>query len=116
MAIDYVVESQIEGNFYNDTENKERNLKWAWRNIKWKQIFDIIGFRIDGLYNNLINYWSLDQVNKIYVTLKILYNNPAMAVCCEEDLKTAEKMKPDILLLMKYFEKYVENKCVIIVF
>jgi hypothetical protein len=39
-----------------------------------------------------------------------------MAVCCEEDLKTAEKMKPDILLLMKYFEKYVENKCVIIVF
>jgi hypothetical protein len=116
MGVDFKVESTIHPDLYA-AEDANSYLKWAWRDIHWTGVFDLLYFNMGALYGNAIHYWSVDQVADIHKLLIQLHDTPESVIWEDEErLADAKKLQPDTHTLMKHFEGYVENKCIIVVF
>jgi len=116
----YYVLSTIPNNKYEWNKNHEIcNLKHVWKDIQWKDVFNIINLKLDVIGNNIISYWSLNQVKDIYNILSNLNNNPENFISgidyeeINEKRLKIEYLRKDIYILQKYFENYVKNKCII---
>jgi hypothetical protein len=117
MGIDFVVESTIKPDVYDG--KKERYLTYAWRNIEWEKIFELLNIKLHILYDNAIDYWSVEQVEEMYKMLKLLYETPQNILYgYDEDdtrrkLNVAKKLNNDTWILTELFSDYVKNKAII---
>jgi hypothetical protein len=92
MGIDYVIITE---------DNVYKFLKYDWRDIRWREIFNLINVNLDVIYDNAINFWSTEQIELVY---NLLFN------LRHKDLQN------DIDLLRDLFKGYVDKKSKIIVF
>ncbi len=85
-------------------ENKdlvyEKYLKYAWKDINWRTIFERLGLDLNVLYDNVIDYWSTEQ-------LKTMLN--LFIDLSQTDLELGLKL--DIEKLIEFFTFYVKNDC-----
>lgn len=123
MGIDFKVESKTNDE-WNRIQHEKMNhwCKYAWRDIEWKKIFQIIHFEISCLYNCIPNYWDTSHLNDVLINLNKLKNKDPYFIkdysyeLTKEKEKIVEKLMPDIEQLIKFFEEYVEMNCRIIIY
>lgn len=89
----------------SDFENEDKYLKYVWRDIDWRTVFEMINIDLNLLYDNAINFWTTEQLE---VILKLLVEL--------QETYTEDKLKDDINKLIILFTGYVENNCRIEVF
>ncbi len=132
MGIDYKVESTINSCMYGeepcmyddnpcmyDNNYLKYYLNYAWRDLDWEFILgDILNIHLYKLYDNTINYWSVDQVVCMRNMLQKLNDFPEEFHIYEDMQNTKNKieLKKDISTLLDFFNFYVDNKCIIRVF
>ena len=73
------------------------------------------------MYDNAINYWSVDQVMKMYEYIKTLeslsLDEHVEDFCInEKDLEILKSLKDDIKKLSEKFKEYVDHHCILRVF
>lgn len=83
-------------------------MKHAWRNLEWEAILSYLHIDLSVLYDQAINYWSESQVREMHRLIKLLNADPEAKLKCNCP-------EQDINELMKFFEFYVDNQCVIYV-
>uniref|UniRef100_A0A6C0BDR3 Uncharacterized protein n=1 Tax=viral metagenome TaxID=1070528 RepID=A0A6C0BDR3_9ZZZZ len=122
MGIDLKLHSTIDEN-YNKNLGENAYLKYAWSEINWRRVFEIIGFRITILYDNNPSYWSVDHIEYIFLRLKDLYEGDYSKIIeydVTEDITYLPKdilsLKKDIESLYFLFTEYVDKKCIINVY
>lgn len=99
MGIDVQAKSTIPNDPYR------KNVKWDLVEIeKWKEIFQLLNLNLSILYDQLITYWSVDQVETMYEEMKSMIETP-WKWCCEEEITL---LKDDIQKLVYLFKEYVE--------
>jgi alpha-N-acetylglucosamine transferase len=86
-------------------EDEDRYLKYVWRDIEWRTVFEMININLNLLYDNSINFWTTEQLE---VILKLLIKL--------QETYTEDKLKDDINKLIILFTGYVENNCKIEIF
>lgn len=123
MGIEFIIESLTNPNMYDENDNKIY-LRYAWKDINWEFILcDVLNINLSVLYDNAINYWSLEQVIEMRNLIKNLYESPEQVLNNNYDvydnnqlLSKVKEYKDDIYKLLEFFEYYVENKAIIKVF
>ena len=120
MEFELYVSSTLPNNKYDLYLNSEKcNFSNMFKDIEWRTIFKIINLNLEIIGNNVISYWSIDQVNDIYNILITVFNNPEIYIegSDEDEIKykrhTLEDLKKDIYILIQYFSDFVQNKCII---
>lgn len=113
MGIDYFVKSTVNPNMYGDNDPNSV-LKYAWRDIDWKGIFNVLNIRLHILYDHPISYWSSDQVMDIRDMIKEFIESDTYDRECPNEQILA-KLKTDANKLLEFFNYYVENKAIIYV-
>lgn len=120
MGIDFVVESTIVPDIYKGTQDSF--LKWAWKDIEWRAIFNLLNINLGALYDNAISYWSVDQVVEMHQLIKKFYECPTDVLYDDDErelkkqLIRAIELRHDTHKLLDFFEDYVKNKAIICVF
>ena len=110
MGIDLLAESDtLPTLFAKDDPNKY--LKYAWMDIDWREIFDILHINLHALYDNHINYWAPCHVRDMRDEIK---NFVDKTIWIPDDDHENMKEKMDLLhddavKLLKFFDFYVEN-------
>lgn len=120
MTIDIKVESK-NNQKWNEQQKKNGNCycKYAWRNIEWKEIFEMIYFNITILYNNIPSYWETSHINTVLTNLKKLKNKDGYFIRYYNEEETNERINRINILsnhieeLISFFEDYVKNECII---
>ncbi len=97
--------------FYSK-DDPNQFLKYAWCDIHWPVIFDILHFTIYSVdYDFPINYWSPEDVENMRDDIRAFCDKTWWI--SENDNETRELMDilhEDAIKLLKFFDYYVENK------
>lgn len=72
MGIQYILRST--NTLYED--QSMYYCKYAWRDIDWQLIFEILGINLGVLCDNYISYWSPEQIKDIRNGIQCLKENP----------------------------------------
>ena len=99
MGVQFEVESAKNPAFYAEND-PNRYLKYAWRDIRWEQLFDTIGIDMSAYiyYDDpAYNYRSPEDVE---------YMRDAIRVFVEEE---TNELRDDAAKLLEFFNYYVEN-------
>jgi hypothetical protein len=116
MGVVFIVKSRKTPAMYAE-DDPEQYLKYAWRDIRWEEIFHILGFDMNPyMYYEDDNIREPSQVedmrdhirgmlNGMYHTM--IYVDP---VEYEEMKKRFEVLREDAVRLLRYFDYYVENE------
>jgi hypothetical protein len=113
MGIDYFVKSTINPNMYGDND-PNCYLKYAWRDIDWKEVFNVLNIRLHILYDHPISYWSTEHIKDIRDMIKEFIESDTYDRECPNEQILA-KLKTDANKLLEFFNYYVENKAIIYV-
>jgi hypothetical protein len=105
MGIDYKIQSKDYPDMYSENDPNQY-LKYALQNIKWQEILEILGIRLDALLDSGIQYWCPEQVKDMYESIKRLHLEPTEDMNLQDDCKQ----------LMEYFEHLVKHNAYIYVF
>ncbi len=122
MGVDFHVYSKVNpGMFANDDPNQYLN--YAFRDVDWTTIFELLNINLFALNSNRISYWCPEQVKDMYESIKALYEDPETVLSYGEpdqemlkNLQTAKRLHDDTKTVMDYFEKLVQNGAYIRVF
>ena len=119
MGIDIKVISKTD-EIWNGELGSNKNCKYAWRNINWEKIFELISFNITILFDNNPNYWSNDHLKDILSLLIKLknkdsefYNHDESYYFQCEDYN--DELNDDLDKLINIFTEYVNKNCIIII-
>jgi hypothetical protein len=120
MGIDYEVKSTVDDSF-NQAMGMNKYLKYAWKDIEWERILEMIHFNINILYDNKPSFWATEQLDYVCKELEQLtlgnYENILEYDECEKMvLPNIEHLKKDITKLYHLFQEYVDKKCIILVY
>jgi hypothetical protein len=120
MGIDIKVVSKTNES-WNTALGLNAYCNWAWGDINWRKIFELISFNITILYDNNPNYWSNDQLKDILSSLIKLknkdiefYNHKYKYYYQDENLQ--DNIEDDINKLIEFFTEYVDNDCIIVIY
>jgi hypothetical protein len=115
MGIDYKVVSLTDTD-YESKLGENVYLKYAWRDLDWRPVFDFLHINLDLLYDSSVNYWSECQVVDIRDHLIALINKDDALLMNLECLSHAENLRNNAVKLLHFFEDYVAHNARIYVF
>ncbi len=79
----------------------------------WERVFEVINFNPKLLYDNKPNFWSTFQLEYVLKRLEQLRNTPHYFMFEEGEHSL---LLPCIKTLIEQFTKYVEDKCVMVIY
>jgi hypothetical protein len=116
MGVIFIVKSRKNPAMYAE-DDPEQYLKYAWRDIRWEEIFQILGFDMNPyMYYEDDNIREPSQVEYMRDHIQamldgtyhtMIYVDPAEY---EEMKKRFEVLREDAVWLLRYFNYYVENE------
>lgn len=110
MGVQIVVDSTSNPSFYAP-DDPNRYLKWAWRDIRWEDIFDCIDIDMSPYaYNDnpAYNYRSPEEVTAMRNAIQAFVERDVL-VCDEAANKRRDELHDDAVLLLEFFDYYVEH-------
>ena len=117
MGIDYHCRSKRNPNIFEDS--MDAYLSYALRHIEWETILNLLRIRLDSVYDTRINYWTPEQVNHMYESIKSLYENPHEILytpySTEEEINIEKTLGDDIKILLDHFKYLVDSEAYIYV-
>ncbi len=105
MGVQIIVESTSNPSFY-DRDDPKRYLKWAWRDIRWEDIFDMLGIDMSAhmYYDDPeYNYRSPEEVVAMRNAIQ------AFVECDEATNQRRDELHDDAVQLLAFFDYYVAH-------
>jgi hypothetical protein len=81
--------------------------------IGWERVFEIINFNPKLLYDNCPNFWSTSQLEYVVKRLERLCNDQNYFMIDEGEHSV---LLPCIKTLIEQFTKYIEDKCIMVIY
>ncbi len=108
MGIDYKVVSTNPA-FYSENDPNQF-LKYAWRNIQWPAIFEILDFTITQTdVDSTINYWTAEDVKEMRDSI-YAFCHKSWWIPDDYDLrKSIDDLHDNALKLLEFFDYYVAH-------
>jgi hypothetical protein len=110
MGVQIVVESTSNPTFYARDDPK-RYLKWAWRDIRWEEIFDCIGIDMSAhmYYDDPeYNYRSPQEVVAMRNAIQAFVECD-IPYCDEATNQRRDELHNDAVQLLAFFDYYVAH-------
>ena len=117
MGVDIKVKSTRNPSFYA-LDDPNQFLKYAWRDIRWEDIFDCLHIDISPwiYYDDPdYNYRSPDQVESMRDAIKEFVEK-TVDYYGEDTMRLRDELHDDAAKLLEFFDYYVENEAHIVIF
>jgi hypothetical protein len=117
MGVCIEVESETNPSFYAEND-PNRYLNYAWGNIRWEEIFDILGIDMSPYiyYDDPdYNYRSPAEVEAMRNAIHAFVEKD-ITYCDEETNRLRDELHDDAVKLLEFFDYYVANGAHIILF
>ena len=114
MGIDFHVESPSDREFLKDSQ--DQYCKWAWRNINWAGVFDVLNIKLAVIGDSAINWWAESQVETMRNRIRQLAEGNEDFAYDADQQKRAATLQKDAALLLEHFDAYVAHGARIYVF
>lgn len=114
MGIEYRVESHTNPAFLK--ESQDRYCKWAWREIRWREVLDFLGINLAAIADNAISWWAESQVAAMRDLIRQLAEGDEGLLWDEDCKQRGLALQKDAGALLPFFDAYVEHGARIYVF
>ncbi len=118
MGIDFHVESKKNPVMYG-TNDPNQFLKWAWRNIRWEEIFECVNIDMSPYiyYEDPgYNYRSPQDVEDMRDNIKRFVDKVDELYDADEYYRLRDELHEDAVKLLELFDYYVENEAYITIY
>ena len=117
MGVVFRVESNSNPSMYRP-DDPNQYLKWAWRDIRWEDIFDCISIDMSSYiyYDDPeYNYRSAEEVVEMRNAIQAFVERD-ITYCDDETNRRLDELHDDAVKLLAFFDYYVANEAHIEIF